>query len=61
LKQSTYIIILDTYYIDPFGYLLDENQYYLLNSKDEKILIPDRMLSCLRENNMLILPNPSRI
>lgn len=29
----------DTYYIDPDGYLLDEYQYYLLDSKEKQICL----------------------
>lgn len=42
LTTSKYLFILEVYYLDSEGYLLDKNKFYLVNSKNEQIKLSEK-------------------
>ena len=51
--QKKIIITNSCYCIDPEGYLLDEDQYYLLNSSGKQIKLDENHLKLLKQNKIL--------
>lgn len=44
---------LETYYIDPEGYLLDKNKFYLLNHRNEQIRLSEKEIALLKKHNII--------
>lgn len=45
--------LLETYYIDKEGYLLDKDNFYLLNERNEQIRLSQREIDMLRKFKVL--------